>query len=156
MRELAKSDGGGIAVAGDAEIDQIAVGEVGARQHRRHAAVHGIESVRITEEIVGRLRGAADARDLCHPMRLDRELVAGLDDRGGDRVMAATRAEGGDLALVVTMGETERVLRQAGMMEFGLGNIGHDTALRRGVTLRRSWWSPIAFAIKRAVIGVPS
>ena len=33
---------------------------------------------------------------------------------------------------------------------------GHDTTLRRGVTLSASRWSPIARAMKRAVIGVPS
>jgi hypothetical protein len=49
-------DGGGIAVAGDAEIDEVAVGEVGAGQHRRHAAVHAVEAVRAAE-VVRRLRG---------------------------------------------------------------------------------------------------
>ena len=38
--ELAEADRGGVAVAGDAEIDQVAVGQVGAGQHRGHAAVH--------------------------------------------------------------------------------------------------------------------
>ena len=42
-----------IAVARDAEIDQVAVGEVGAGQHRRHAAVHRVEAVRVAEEVVG-------------------------------------------------------------------------------------------------------
>ena len=91
MRELAEADGRGIAVAGDAEIDQVAVGEVGAGQDRRHAAVHRIEAVRIAEEIVRRLRGAADAGDFCDAMRLDRQLVAGLDDRGGDRNRGRSR-----------------------------------------------------------------
>ena len=40
MRELAEADRGEIAVAGDAEIDQVAIGEIGAGEHRRHAAVH--------------------------------------------------------------------------------------------------------------------
>ena len=53
MRELAEADRGRIAVARDAEIDQLAVGEIGAGQHRRHASVHGIEAVRIAEEVVG-------------------------------------------------------------------------------------------------------
>ena len=52
MRELAETDRGRVAVAGNAEIDQIAVGEVGAGQDRRHAAVHRIEAVRIAEEII--------------------------------------------------------------------------------------------------------
>ncbi len=82
MGELAEADRGGIAVAGDAEIDQVAVGEIGAGQHRRHAAVHGIEAVRVAEEIGRRLRRAADAGKLGHAVRRDRELEAGLDDRG--------------------------------------------------------------------------
>src|SRR6202042_3182493 len=61
MRELAEADGGRIAVPGDAEIDQVAVGEIGAGQDRRHSPVHGIEAVRVAEEIVRRFRGAADA-----------------------------------------------------------------------------------------------
>ena len=51
-------------------------------------------------------------------------------------VVAAAGAERRDLAFVVAVGEAEVVLRQAGMMEFRLGNIGHDTAFRSGVTLR--------------------
>ena len=101
-----------IAVAGDAEIDQVAVGEVGAGQHRRHAAVHRVEAVRVAEEIVRRLRRAADAGNLGDAVRLDRKLEAGLDDRGGDRVMAAAGAQRRDLALVVAVGEAELVLRQ--------------------------------------------
>ena len=61
-----------------------------------------------------------------------------------------------DLALVVAVGVAEVVLRQAGMMEFRLGDVGHDTTFRSGVTLSWSRWSPIALAMKRAVIGVPS
>jgi hypothetical protein len=92
MRELAEANGGTVAVAGHAEIDEIAVGEIGAGQDRRHAAVHRIEAVRIAEEIGRRLRRAADARDLRHPMRLDGEVEAGLDDRRRDRVVAASGA----------------------------------------------------------------
>src|SRR5258707_1541543 len=43
--ELAEADRGAVAVAGHAEIDQIAVGEIRPRQHRRHAAVHQVEAV---------------------------------------------------------------------------------------------------------------
>ena len=156
VRELAEADRGAVAVARDAEIDQVAVGEVGAGEHRRHAAVHRVEAVRGVEEIVGRLRRAADAGDLRHPVRLDRELEAGLDDRGGDRVVAAAGAQRRDLALVVAVGVAERVLRQRRVVEFRLGDVGHDTTLRSGVTLSASSRSPIALAMKRAVIGVPS
>ena len=52
-------------------------------------------------------------------------------------VVAAAGAQRRDLALVVAVGEAEVVLRQAGMMEFRLGDVGHDTTFRSGVTL--SW-----------------
>ena len=71
-------------------------------------------------------------------------------------VVAAAGAQRGDRALVVAMGVAERVLRQRRMMEFRLGDVGHETTLRSGVTFRASRCSPIARAMKRAVIGVPS
>ena len=76
MGELAEADRGGIAVARHAEIDQVLVGEIGAGQHRRHAAVHGIEAVRVAEEIGRRLRRAADARELGDAVRRQVELEA--------------------------------------------------------------------------------
>lgn len=56
VRELAEADGGGVTVAGNAEIQQVAVGEIGAGQHRRHAAVHAVQPVGASEEVGGRLR----------------------------------------------------------------------------------------------------
>ena len=49
----------------------------------------------------------------------------------------AAGAQRRDLALVVAVREAELVLRQAGMLEFRLGDVGHDTTFRSGVTL--SW-----------------
>ena len=71
-------------------------------------------------------------------------------------VVAAAGAQRRDRALVVAVGEAELVLRQLGMMELGLGDVGHDTTFRSGVTLSASRCSAIARAMKRAVIGVPS
>src|SRR5262249_9784627 len=180
VRELAEPDRGRIAVARYPEIDEIAVGEVGAGEHRRHAPVHGIKAMRTAEEIGRRLRRAADAGELGHPVRLDIELETSLDDRPRDRVVAAAGAQRRYRALVVAVGVAERVLRQRGVMEFGLGDVGHGresihlplegeveikSAARTlfttppcagGVTLSASRWSPIARAMKRAVIGVPS
>src|SRR5437763_14141973 len=87
--------------------------------------MHGVEAVRGVEEIVRRLRRAADAGNLRRPVRLDRELEAGLDDGGGDRVVAAAGAQGRDLALVVAVRVAERVLRQRRVVELGLGDVGH-------------------------------
>jgi geranylgeranyl pyrophosphate synthase len=94
-----------------------------------------LEAMRIAEEIVGRFRGAADARNLGDAMRLDRKLETGLDDRGGNRIVAAAGAQRGNLALVIAVGEAETVLRKAGMLEFRLGDIGHDFTFRSGVSL---------------------
>ena len=54
-------------------------------------------------------------------------------------VVAAAGAQRRDLALVVAVGIAELVLGQAGMMEFRFCNVGHDTALRSGVTFSWSW-----------------
>ena len=50
-------------------------------------------------------------------------------------VVAAAGAQRRDLALVIAVGVAEIVLRQARMLEFRLGDIGHDFTLRSGVTL---------------------
>ena len=71
-------------------------------------------------------------------------------------VVAAAGAQRRDLALVIPVGIAEIVLGQARMMEFRLGDVGHDFTLRSGVTWSWSWWSPMELAMKRAVIGVPS
>ena len=128
MRELAEADRGAVAVAGDAEIDEVLVGEIGAGQHRGHAAMHGIEAVRIAQKVGRRLRRAADAGELGDAMRRQVELETGVHDRRRDRVMAAAGAERGDRALVVAMREAERVLLDRGMAEFRLGKISHERA----------------------------
>src|SRR6185312_538521 len=92
---------------------------------RGHAPVHRVETVRIAEEIGRRLRRAANPGDFRHPVRLDRQFVASLDDRGGDRVVPAAGAQRRYRALVVAVGVAELVLRQVGMAEFRLGEIGH-------------------------------
>src|SRR3982074_461023 len=94
-----------------------------------------IEAVRIAEEIIRSLRRAADAGNLGDTVRLDRKLVTGLDDRCGDRVMAAAGAQRRDFALVIAVGVAEFVLGKAWMLEFRLGDIGHDATLRIGVSL---------------------
>ena len=152
MRELAEADRGRVAVARDAEIDQVAVGEVGAGQHARHAAVHAVEAVRLAEEIGRRLRRAADAGQLGDAVRRQRQLEAGLDDRGADRIVAAAGAQGRDRAFVVAVRIAERVGRQLRVMQPGLGDIGHAdlkesfTAETRGVRKARAAGSRSASA----------
>src|SRR3954447_2491150 len=94
-----------------------------------------IESMRTGEQIIGRFGRAADAGNLGDAMWLDRKLVTRLDDGGRDRIVAAAGAQRGDLALVIPVGVAEVILGQAGVMEFRLGDIGHDTTLRSGVNL---------------------
>jgi hypothetical protein len=107
--ELAKADGRRIAVARHAEIDQIAVGEVGAGQHRRHAAMHAVEAMGSAEEVGRGLGRAADAGQLGDAVRLDGQLEEGLDDGAADRVVAAAGAQRRDRAFVMTAREAERV-----------------------------------------------
>ena len=154
--ELAESDRGRIAVARHAHVDQVLVGEVGAGHHRRHAAVHGVEAVAGAQEVGRRLRRAADARELGDLVRQDVEFVARLDDGGADRVVAAAGAQRRDRALVVAPGVAGLVLDQRGMMQPGLGDVGHDAAFSKETTF--SWPSSLAMPaeMKRAVIGVPS
>ena len=90
--ELAEADRGAVAVAGDAEIDQVAVGEVGAGEHGGHAAVDGVEAVRIAEEVGRRFRRAADAGEFGDAVGRQVEFEAGMDDGGRDTVMAAAGA----------------------------------------------------------------
>ena len=123
--ELPQADGSGVAVAGDADVGEVAVGEVCAGQHRGHAPVHGVEAVRLAEEVVRGLGGAADAGELGDAVRLDVELPEGLDQRGGDGVVPAAGAERGDLALVVAARVAGGVLDEGRVVEFGFGEIGH-------------------------------
>ena len=51
VHELAESDGSGVAVAGDADADQLLVRQHRAGCDRRHPAVHGVESVSASEEV---------------------------------------------------------------------------------------------------------
>src|SRR6185437_11610099 len=152
MDELAKPDRSGIAIARHAQIDQILVGEIGARQDRRHAAMHRIEAVALAQEI-GRRRGrTADARQFGHPVRLNGEFETGGDDGGRDRVMAATGAKGRDHAFVIAPCIAQLVFRQRGMAEPGFGDEGHSAASLASVRIR----AVIASPMKRAVMGVPS
>ena len=100
--------------------------------------MHRIEAVRVAEKVGRRLRRAADARQLGHAVWLDLQFETGLDDRRRYGIVTTTRAQRGNRSFVVAVGVAERVLRQRGMMEFRLGDIGHDTTLRSGVTLSAS------------------
>ncbi len=91
MRELPEADRGGIAVARHAHIDEVAIGEIGAGQHRGHAPMHRVEPVRLAEEIGRRLGRTADARELGDAVRRQIELEARLHDRGADRDHGRTR-----------------------------------------------------------------
>src|SRR5665213_3994261 len=104
MRELAEADRRRVAIARHAQINEIAIGEICAGEHRRHAPMHRVKAVRIAEEVGRRLRRAADAGNLGHPMRLDRQLKTGLDDGGRDRVVPATGAQCRYRALVIAVG----------------------------------------------------
>ena len=129
VAELAEADRGGVAVAGHADVDEVAVGHVGAGGDRRHAPVHGVEAVAAGEEIGRRLRRAADAGHLGDAVRRQVHLEAGFDQRGRDRVVPAARAQRRHGAFVVAPRQAERVLRQRRMMGGWLGDVAHRVSL---------------------------
>jgi hypothetical protein len=93
VHELPDADGAGVAVAADADGDQLAVGDHRAGADRRHAPVHGVEAVRGAEEIRRALARAADARQLEHLRRIHAHLEEGVDDALGDGVVPAPGAQ---------------------------------------------------------------
>jgi len=87
MAELPEADGKRIAVAGDADVRELAVGGVGSRRDGGHAAVRRIEAVRAAHEIGGRLGRAADSRQLGDHVRGNGQLVERADDGRGHRIV---------------------------------------------------------------------
>src|SRR5471032_1216213 len=92
--------------------------------------MHRIEAMALAEHIGRRLRRTADAAELGDAMGRQAELVAGVDDRGADRIMATAGAKRRNRAFIVAMREAERIDLQRGMLEFRFGQISHDTASR--------------------------
>ena len=115
-----------------------------------------IEAVRAADEIRCGFGGTADPGQFDQHLRAHIKSPARIDDRGRDRIMPAAGAKRRHRALVVAMGVAELVLRQVGVMQAGLGKIGHGATFRSGVTLSMASFSPISRRINRAVIGVPS
>src|SRR5437867_10780047 len=68
-------------------------------------------------------------------MGLEARLVGGLDDAGGNRVVAASRAKGGFRALVVALGEADsvRIARARGGGR-GLGFARHGAGRRIAIS----------------------
>ncbi len=94
MGKLPQPDGGRISVAGHTQVDQIAIGQIGAGGDRGHAPVHRVEAVRLTQKVGRRLGRAAYSGDLGDAVRLDGQLETGLDDGRTDRVVTAAGAQG--------------------------------------------------------------
>ena len=120
MHQLAEADRQRIAVAGHADVSQLAIGGIRTARDRGHASMHRVEAVRAAHEIRGGLRGAADAGELHQLFGPHIEPPAGLDDRGRDRIVPAAGAQRGHAAFVLTARHAERVGRQGGMGDFGL------------------------------------
>ena len=90
---LSEPDARRVAVAADAEHEQLAVGELRPGRRRGHASVQAVEAVRLLDEVGRRFRGAADAAHLRELVRLDAVFVERLDEMVGDRVVAAAGAQ---------------------------------------------------------------
>ena len=81
VAQLPEADRERVAVARDADVNQVAIGRVGAGHERGHASVHAVEAVRLAQEVGGRLRRAADPRQLRYLVGRDRQVPERLDDR---------------------------------------------------------------------------
>src|ERR1035437_1586125 len=101
VHELAQPDGGGIAVTGNPDPHERAVGEQRSGGDGRHAAVDAIEAVGEPEEVGRRLGRAADAAELGDGPGFDAEFVESFDNAFGNRVVAAPRAQRGLAALII-------------------------------------------------------
>ena len=97
--ELADADVGRVAVAADADAQELAVGEQRAGGHRGHPAVERVEAVAVLEEVGGGLARTADPAELDGLVRVDPDRLARLDQVAGDAVVAAPLAEGRGEAL---------------------------------------------------------
>ena len=82
-----------------------------------------------SQEVRGRLRRASDAAHLRRAMRRDVELPQRLDERRGDRVVAAPGAQRRHRAFVLAPREPECVLGERGVANRGLGDRSHDGRL---------------------------
>ena len=87
--ELPHADVGRVAVAADADADELVIGQQGPGGHRRHPAVQRVEAVAGLQEVGRRLARAADAAELDRVIRVDADRLARLDQVAGDAVVAA-------------------------------------------------------------------
>src|SRR5205807_4258348 len=79
---------------------------------RWHASVDAVQAVGLLDEVRGRLRGAADAAHLGKHVGIDSQLVEGLDQVVGDRVVTTPSAQRGGCALVGVAREPDTVQRR--------------------------------------------
>src|SRR5262249_41279018 len=98
--ELPDADRARVAVAADADGDELLVRQHRARADRGHAPMDGVEPVRGAEEICRAFAGAADPRELDDLLAVDAHLEERVDDALRDRVVATARAERRLAALV--------------------------------------------------------
>ena len=84
VAQLTEADRKRVAVARDADVDQVAIGRVGAGHERGHASVHAVEAVGLAQKVGGRLRRAPDPRQLGYLVGRDRQVPERLDDRRRD------------------------------------------------------------------------
>jgi hypothetical protein len=156
MGELTEADRRGVAVAGNAEIDEVAVGEIGAREHRRHPPVHRVEAVALAKHVGRRLGGASDAAQFGDSVRRQAQFEAGVNDRRADRIVPAAGAQRRHRPFVVAARVAKFVDRGRGVMKLRLAEIGHETRSNVCAEAGRRNRLAISRTMKRAAIGIPS
>ena len=87
VHELSHADRCRITVTGHTKVDEVLVDHVGTGGDRWHAAVHGVESVRLAKEVGRRLGGAADAGHLGNAMRFEVQLETGMHNCSANTVV---------------------------------------------------------------------
>ena len=125
MHELPQADRERVAIARNPDVAQGAIGRIGAGGDRGHAPVHRVKAMRTADKVSRGLGGAADPGELDQVVRLDRIGPGRLGDSGRDRVVTAARAQRGIGAFVISARESERVARQIGVGNLGLGHEAH-------------------------------
>ena len=145
VAELSQTYGSRVAVAGDPDVDEVAVGQGGTCGHGGHAPVHRVEAVRLIQKVVGGFRRATNARKLGDAVGRQAEVEARLHYGSADGVVAATGAKGRYGPFVVAPGQAQIIDRQTRVAGLGLGAVAH-VASSLSVRRRPSACAPAAGA----------
>ena len=124
MHELAKTDGGRVAVTGHADAEKFVVGQRRACSNRRHASMHGVEAMRPRQKVRRRFRGASDAGKFGNMLRLDVHLEERANDLIADGVVTAAGAQRRLPAVIIGRLQSDAILfrRLGSNLDYGFSH----------------------------------